>query len=76
MATGSATCVRIGQCSLHVDRDASLIWGVDAYGQDRIAADADHAGLDLFDRAVAWAIAEHERPFGDHPAERSHDFNH
>lgn len=73
MATGRATSVRIGQCSLHVDRSASLVWGVDAYGQDRIAA-GDAAGLDLFEHAVAWAVAEHGRPPGDHPAERNVDF--
>jgi hypothetical protein len=78
MASGRAMWVAIGQCSLHVDLEQGHIWGVDCYGQDRIAANADdHAGddlLDFFARALDWAIAEHARPLGDHPAERNYDF--
>ena len=73
MATGRAKSVRIGQCSLHPDLADGWIWGVDPYGQDAVAATSDNAGLDLFERALDWAVAQHQRPFGDHPAERTHD---
>lgn len=57
--------VEMGSCSLHPDKDLDVIWGVDPYGQDCIAAsnlsDKGH------DNALIWIASA-----GDtrgHPAE-------
>ena len=76
MVAGRVRHIRIGQCDLTIDADGEFVWGCDAYGQDRIAASAANAGADMFSRAIDWAIAEEQRPDGDHPAERCYDNQH
>lgn len=63
--------VGIGQVSLHPDRNLDLIWGVDPYGVDCIAANSMDAGMEDFERAVEWAVRQNAPQPTTHPAEYS-----
>ncbi len=68
-ALAAGFAVDIGQATLYPDLELKVIWGVDPYGEDTLAANAtDSAAIDS---AIAWAENVHET---DHPAERSYDF--
>lgn len=63
-ALSEGKSVRVGSVSLHPDED--IIWGVDAYGCDGIAASTnDPLGIA---RAINWVHRQHAPEFS-HPAE-------
>lgn len=65
----SGATLKIGQVSLHPDHALGLVWGVDPYGSDCIAASATAGGPLDFARAVTWAEQQNAAQARPHPAE-------
>lgn len=66
---GAGAALKIGQVSLHPDHALGLVWGVDPYGSDCIAASATAGGPLDFARAVTWAEQQNAAQAHPHPAE-------
>ncbi|KLC04015.1 hypothetical protein XP420_15475 [Xanthomonas perforans] len=68
-AIAAGLAVGIGLAVLYPDLDLDVIWGVDPYGEDKLAANGTDAPA--IDAAMTWAEKLHETK---HLAERSYDF--
>lgn len=55
LATDTDCVVMVGSCSLHVDSALEVIWGVDSFGNDRLASNA--IGGPAAIAALDWAVA-------------------
>ena len=74
MLDGTVDRVVVSGIAVYRDTDVDgtgpyIIWGVDAYGQDRVASTGTTRGIELYAAAVAWAFAEAATT--SHPAELS-----
>ncbi|APO93363.1 hypothetical protein [Xanthomonas vesicatoria] len=68
-AIAAGLAVGIGLVALYPDLDLDVIWGVDPYGEDTLAANETDAPA--IESSIDWAEKVHER---EHLAERSYDF--
>ncbi|MGD6274148.1 hypothetical protein VWT76_15845 [Xanthomonas citri pv. citri] len=68
-AIAGGLAVGIGLAVLYPDLDLDVIWGVDPYGEDTLAANETDAPA--IESSIDWAEKVHER---EHLAERSYDF--
>lgn len=65
----AGAALKVGDVSLHPDPELELVWGVDPYGVDCIAAGAIAGGQLDFARALTWAEQQNAAQARPHPAE-------